>query len=607
MILQRATITGFRSIRDRQVLFFDSAVTVLIGANDHGKSNLLAGIRCLNDDTPFTEDDRHWDLKGKDLPAIEWEFKLSDEERKKIADTRPVPPPPPQPSESDEEPKAPAPIPEVPECVTLIREAAGSKVALIDEDDVFTDEQVAVVLKMRPRVELFEPAAGIVDEIGLQQLEQPQFEPMKGIFLKAGLWGDRANLFTQNAWSSRQLAEASERLTEVLRREWEQGRDLEWKFEHAGNNGNIIRLLIKDPAVRNNYVRPSQRSQGFTSFFILSLTVFARTAAHSFGAAIFLFDEPGTYLHPIAQVNLQRVFESLAERSQIAYATHSIFLVNKNVPGRNRVIRKAEGGTVVDRKPFSGNWKAVRESLGITLAHNFLISDRTLLVEGPSDAVYVAATLLYLVRSRQVEIDLNDFSIADAGTSQNMVAMTRIMLKEGRKVVVLLDGDGHGQKVKKELEKTCSREIASADHELVIHLLPAGKSIEDLVPWRCELFAGTADAARALLDEGVRTLAPGKDANAFTTDLAAAESARGNDTLGTVLEKTTKTWFKGTDSVSKLQIALRYEDRLPGKAHDADHPVDGATTDLVSQLQQALKLQPRKAGKAMFEDDSANT
>jgi predicted ATP-dependent endonuclease of OLD family len=75
-----------------------------------------------------------------------------------------------------------------------------------------------------------------------------------------------------------------------------------------------------------------QRSSGFTSFFVLSLTLFARTASSDVQSFIFLFDEPGAFLHPIAQVNLQRVFESLAQQSQLVYATHSIFLVNKNVP-----------------------------------------------------------------------------------------------------------------------------------------------------------------------------------------------------------------------------------------------------------------------------------
>ena len=36
--------------------------TVVLGANDHGKTNLLNAIRTLNDDCGFTSEDENWDL-----------------------------------------------------------------------------------------------------------------------------------------------------------------------------------------------------------------------------------------------------------------------------------------------------------------------------------------------------------------------------------------------------------------------------------------------------------------------------------------------------------------------------------------------------------------
>ena len=50
-------------------------------------------------------------------------------------------------------------------------------------------------------------------------------------------------------------------------------------------------------------------------------------------------------------------------------------------------MRKDDVGTTIDAKPLAKNWKSVREPLGILLAHNFLISDYTLLVEGPAEPV----------------------------------------------------------------------------------------------------------------------------------------------------------------------------------------------------------------------------
>ena len=65
MKLTTVFITGYRSIRDRQNIEIDELVTVLIGANDHGKSNVLHALRALNAEGRFGEDDRNWDLGGR--------------------------------------------------------------------------------------------------------------------------------------------------------------------------------------------------------------------------------------------------------------------------------------------------------------------------------------------------------------------------------------------------------------------------------------------------------------------------------------------------------------------------------------------------------------
>ena len=61
MKLRRLTLTSYRSVKKEEVLLTDEKVTILIGANDHGKSNLLSAIQCLNDDQAITEEDKNWD------------------------------------------------------------------------------------------------------------------------------------------------------------------------------------------------------------------------------------------------------------------------------------------------------------------------------------------------------------------------------------------------------------------------------------------------------------------------------------------------------------------------------------------------------------------
>ena len=107
----------------------------------------------------------------------------------------------------------------------------------------------------------------------------------------------------------------------------------------SGNNGDHIEIKIQDPSVRGQYTRPSLRSSGFQLCVLISMIILARTQNNK-GKFIYLFDEPGTYLHPHAQLDLQRSFEIISDDAQLVYTTHSLFLINKNYPNRNKVIAK---------------------------------------------------------------------------------------------------------------------------------------------------------------------------------------------------------------------------------------------------------------------------
>src|SRR5712691_12333448 len=84
MKLQRVVIEGYRSFAQRPEIHFDRNVTIIVGANDHGKSNLLAALTHLNSDTPFDEEaDLNWDREEEadTLPRIEFELVLSQPEQ----------------------------------------------------------------------------------------------------------------------------------------------------------------------------------------------------------------------------------------------------------------------------------------------------------------------------------------------------------------------------------------------------------------------------------------------------------------------------------------------------------------------------------------------
>lgn len=83
MKLARALIEGYRSIAEPLTFTLDPMVTIVLGANDHGKSNILQALRHLNPDVAFGPEDLHWDMEDQPdrYPHIEYVFDLSDEDR----------------------------------------------------------------------------------------------------------------------------------------------------------------------------------------------------------------------------------------------------------------------------------------------------------------------------------------------------------------------------------------------------------------------------------------------------------------------------------------------------------------------------------------------
>src|SRR5262249_46501157 len=151
---------------------------------------------------------------------------------------------------------------------------------------------------------------------------------------------------------------------ENLRKLWGQGTELTFYFRHRGP---YIDVLADDPSIKNRPARMSKRSGGFTQFFRVSMILEARRQKKPANSYIYLFDEPGVFLHPQGQKDLLQVFEQLADQTQIVYATHSIFMLNQNFPERHLLVAKDGEGTKIDSKPYRQNWRLATDSLGVYL------------------------------------------------------------------------------------------------------------------------------------------------------------------------------------------------------------------------------------------------
>jgi hypothetical protein len=134
--------------------------------------------------------------------------------------------------------------------------------------------------------------------------------------------------------------------------------------------------------------------------------------------------------------------------------------------------------------------------------------------------------------------------------------MAKIMLSEGRNIVALLDGDSGGKKIQAQLETTCSAELKTK--KLQIHLLPDNKSSEDVFADLNSLQNAVRKCFDRLISDGTRVAQKEVKIDEAVREVKLLEGT----TLGKTVEKVTKAWFVPPDKISKLLLAIFYEDEV---------------------------------------------
>ena len=582
MRLTRIEIERYRSIGERIEIYVERDVTILLGANDHGKTNILNAIEHLNPDKPFVSDtDLNWDRvdQGDSFPCVRFHLQLDESEQADIAQalraesesaSAEVSAEPPEEAHTDTTAKNAAGVlvattdPEIPQAILVQRKGVSGAL------QYFAGEIPAPVLQKcaeqnLPRVEIIRPQERIPDSVALDELDEKTHEFMRGIFYYAGIDpNDADSLFTQDDMTMKRLTEASVRLNETLKADWDQGNELCYKLSHQSSDQRIL-LRIEDPAVGRRLVRASARSSGFTHFFALKTVLYARQRDYVANAYIFLFDEPGTYLHPSGQHDLLRVLDAIGRQNQVIYSTHSLFMINRTFPSRHRLLIKSEKGTRSDGKPYAGRWGPVIEELGLSMSGTILFAQHVLLAEGDADPVLLQALFQKLLEWRKASADLNAFSVISTESSRNTDALIRILRETSNppNLLVLVDGDEGGTERLKALKPLLD------GHDVKAMQLVGGTTIEDYLPAAGETYI---DAVGRYVAGVLKTL--GKDDVSGRIQRELRDAAEAEAYTANAVTHGVATWAVGKakelaalpSKPSKLGIAREYVNALGATA-----------------------------------------
>lgn len=293
-----------------------------------------------------------------------------------------------------------------------------------------------------------------------------------------------------------------EELTNVDRRE-----ELKAKCEAAGNEiteeifkfwsqNNALEVVIdldpakpKDPApfntgmvadirIKNTNHKAtlplSERSAGFVWFFsfLAQFKQLKKTPGNR--NAIILLDEPGLTLHGKAQGDLLRyIVERLLPDHQVIFTTHSPFMVPMDRLADVRIVedlviekpgkRPEVKGTKVRSDVLEVNDDTLfplQGALGYEVTQSLFIGANTLLVEGPSDILYLQVLSQALTKRRRVGFDPK-WTLCPSGGIDKIAPFVRLFGGNRLNVAVLSD-IANGDKTK--VENLKKADILKAGH-----------------------------------------------------------------------------------------------------------------------------------------------
>lgn len=364
MVVSNVHIHAFKSI-NKLTLPLDPKITVFIGPNESGKTNILKTMEHIRPDLPLntTHTCQYSELyqEGKP-PQISLELThFSREDQNKLG-------------------KIDASLRSL---NSLLLKREGSRLAdyKIQVDNKTIDiGSIKPLMDILPKILYFDSISVIKDQVHMDKLlEGNEDVRTEKNLLKIGGVEDPSTIFEDSTRGRRAAEETSREITRRIQEVWTQEPSLEIKLRV---NGKLLYIDFSDATTV--YDTPKSRSLGFLWYLSFYINFIATTNEAKTNEYLFLLDEPGLHLHPSGQKDLTHLLEDLSEKNQLIYTTHSPFMINRDNAERVRVVTKGEKGTEVDNQAYRENWKPLRQSIGLTVGDLFFFSNKGILLEIPT-------------------------------------------------------------------------------------------------------------------------------------------------------------------------------------------------------------------------------
>lgn len=522
--LRNIQFKGFRSLTDCR-LDVDGAVTTVVGENETGKTNVLVAIEKFNKGRnfdPLIDRRQHsrtdptlaltFDILGEKNELFEILGAKQDDRTKtlvieKQGDSYSIVTPAPNVEKSkfyiealevasvendevegEQEATQESQVPSEEPSEEGASEADDEEEERVEVDHDEISKKIVDWILSKVDIKYFkgrDTTELIKGQIGLRALQTSPDKNSQMIKLLS-IGGINPEDFPTDPGQQHFLKKASTEITERIKKFWKQ-EDIEVEISYSAPN---VIIKVKDGKIDGDvWLSPEQRSDGFQWYFAFYVH-FLGELESKITDSLLLLDEPGIFLHADGQQNLLELFEEITKNgNQIIYTTHSPFMIHRDYIDRVRFIQKKGKGSVIDNSAWSRGGQGtlpepVRATVGMLLSDSLLYGKKNLVVEGPSDKIYIRDISNMLASAGKKEIiNFKEVSVLPAYSATKIPTTVQFLKNEALTVLAVADSDGSGNSA---LAQLITKKVLTDDEIIKLKDIAGGgsprESIEDFVP-----------------------------------------------------------------------------------------------------------------------------
>ncbi len=304
-----------------------------------------------------------------------------------------------------------------------------------------------------PKVSIWKPSDDylIKDEISLTEFaENPEInKPLRNIFFLLGCNNKDAIREKINAakgqinYRHRLAEELAGAATDYLNTKW---------GEHAISiyvdisSDLKISVSVKDNGNRFGYFSMADRSQGFKQFVSLLLSISALNETGRLKNHLILIDEPEIHLHPSGVRWLLKNLIEIGANNYLFVSTHSNFILDESTHERHYLLSKEKNSSTslkhIESDDDIYGDELLMEAFGINVLNDFM-SPYRLLVEGASDCQLLTKVFSLIADAQNIRIT--------NGRGGKLPGIASIMNYRHVCPVIVVDDDDEGKSMKTEI------------------------------------------------------------------------------------------------------------------------------------------------------------